>query len=399
MSRSARIWLPIVVLALGAAAAAVIIIARPRVERREIEVPAPLVRVVRARERDVPLNVLSQGTVEPRTESVLVAQVGGRIEWVSPAFAEGSFFWRGEPLVRIDPRDYRLAVSRAEAQVAQARVRLEMERAEAAVARREWDELGEGEPTALTLRRPQLAEAEAALRAAEAALEQARLDLERTRVRAPYAGRVRDRRADIGQFVSPGTPLAVIYATDYAEIRLPVSRHDLAFLEIDLGASGRRRPGPPVLLRGEIGGAVHTWTARVVRTDSAFDPKTRMLDLFARVEDPFRRRADFAGPPLPKGLFLQAEIGGRVARGVFVLPRAALRGDGRVLVVDDESRLRLRAVELLRVAREEAIVRRGLEEGEMVCVSPLETVVDGMRVRTVLEGEAGPDGIEVGEGA
>ena len=243
----------------------------------------------------------------------------------------------------------------AEAAVAQARVQLEREQAEAELARRDWEELGDGgEPSALLLRKPQLAQARAALEAAEAAVERARLNLARTRVTAPFEGRVRAKRADVGQSVSPGTPLADVYATEYAEVRLPVSKQDLAYLDVGVGWSadggsgggdGKGAEGPPVALHGDLAGATRSWTARVVRTDAEIDPQTRMLSVFARVDDPYRRdgasaAADGGAPPaLPMGLFVEAEIAGRIAPAAAVLPRRALRTttrsrDAEVLVAD-----------------------------------------------------------------
>lgn len=383
MSNRSRIYLPLLVLLIGAAAAVALYRMRPQVARQETPVSPRLVRVVEARSRDLHLIVHSQGTVSPRTESVLVAQVSGRVEAVSEQFADGGFFERDDVLLRIDRRDYELAVERAEALVAQARVRLDMERAEADVALQEWNDLGRGEPTALTRREPQLREAEATLQSARAALERARLDLERTEVRAPFDGRIRAKRVDLGQYVAPGTPLAETYSTDAAEVRLPVPKDDLAFLDLDLGDGDPGAAGPPVTLRTDLYGAEAVWEARVVRADGAFDPRTRMLDLFARVDDPFRRGNGSEGPPLPMGLFVDAEIRGRVARDVIVLPRAALRDGDQVLVADEEGRLRFRPVEVMRKVRDEVILRAGVLDGEMVCISPLETVVDGMRVRTI----------------
>lgn len=310
---------------------------------------------------------------------------------MAPSFADGGFFRRGEVLVEIDPRDYRLALDEARAAVAQAETRLAMTEAEAELAREEWRDLGRGEPTALAAREPQLAEARAAVAAARAAVERAELQISRTRVEAPYDGRVRAKQADVGQYVGPGTPLAAVYATDYAEVRLPVPQDELGFLGIDLGAGGGA--GPPVALTGSIGGDAHTWQGRIVRTAGTIDPRTRMLDLFARIDDPFQRRggrgADGSAPPLPMGLFLEAEIAGRVAPGVVVLPRAALREGDRVLVVDGEDRLRFRDVTVLRTEGERAVISSGLAAGDRVTVSPLATVTDGMKVRTVDDG-AGP---------
>lgn len=382
MKNRAKFLLPILVLVAGCAIAAAIIKARPRVERQPAPAQAPLVRVMEVRLADLSLDVRAQGTVEPRSEAVLVAQVGGRIERVGRKFAEGAFFRRGDILLWIEEADYRLAVAQAEAAVAQARVNLERERAEAELAVAEWAELGQGEAPPLTRREPQLAQARASLKAAEATLEQARLNLERTRVRAPYDGRVRSKQADLGQFVGPGTPLATVYSSDAAEVRVPVPREELSYLELDLGRGDFGDQGPPARLTGSGAGGGPAWQGRVVRADGGFDPRTRMLGLYIEVPDPFARGG--GGAVLPMGTFVDAVIQGRRAEGVAVLPRAALRDGDRVLVAVGE-RLRFRPVEVLRKQGEEVVIAGGLEAGELVCVSNLETVVDGMRVRSVLE--------------
>lgn len=394
-----RTLIAVAVLAGGLLVTFALVRLRPEVERQEVSTPPPLVRVVTVERTDHPLDVSSQGTVAPRTKSTLVAQVAGRILRVSPAFAAGGFFDRGELLVEIDPADYRLALEEAQAAVAQAAVRLELEEAQADVARREWTELGRGEASALVKREPQVAEARAAVAAAEAAVERARLHLARTRVTAPFAGRVESTAADVGQYVAPGAPLAAVYSTEAAEIRLPVAQRELGYLEVDLGApgtagangSGHETAGPRVRLTAAVGGRRQQWDGRVVRTAGSIDPRSRMLDLFARVDNPFRRNAagDGDGGPLPMGLFVEATIAGRVAEGVILLPRAALRDDDRVLVADGDDRLRFRRVEVLRSEGDRVVIAAGLEAGERVNVSPLATVVDGMKVRTVEDAEAG----------
>jgi RND family efflux transporter MFP subunit len=415
------------VLLLGALVAFLAVKLKPEPERRAPDTPPPLVQVVTVTTRAVALNVHSQGTVEPRTESTLVAQVDGRIVDVAEAWAAGGFFRAGEVLVEIDPRDYRLAVADAEAAVADARVALEREQAEAELAREEWEELGDGgEPSALLLRKPQLAQARARLEAAQAAVERARLDLERTRVTAPFDGRVRGKQADLGQYVAPGTPLAEVYATEYAEVRLPVSKEDLQYLAVGVGwsADGRGPEGgtaPPVQLFGELAGATRTWQAKVVRTGAEIDPRSRMLAVFARVDDPYHRDGRPASPappstppPLPMGLFVEAEIAGRIAPAAVVLPRRVLRTtartrDAEVLVVDAADTLRFRRVEVLRTVGDDVVIGSGLADGDRVVVSRLEEAVPGMRVRTTpappepetgeRPAEAGPeDGGPAGDG-
>ena len=252
-------------------------------------------------------------------------------------------------------------MTQAEARVAQAQVQFEREQAEARLAVEEWDELGLGEPTALVIREPQLARARADLESSRAALEQAGLQLERTRIRAPFAGRLEEKRVDVGQFVGPGTALARIYSTDRAEVSLEISQDD-------------------VLLTGRIAASDRSWPARVVRTGSRINPMTRMISIITEVEDPFSLAGTHPAP-LPMGLFLEAEIEGKTVADAIVLPRAALRTDGSVLVVTSDDRIDIRAVEILRISSEEAILSGGLASGERVCVSPLAAVVDGMRVR------------------
>ena len=435
MKSTSKIVLPLAVVAAGVLVAVVLVKAAPEAATQEPSVPPPLVRVIEVAPRDVALDVTSQGNVEPRTEATLVAQVSGQIVEVAPSFAAGGAFGRGDVLVRIDPADYRLALAQAEARVAQAATALAREQAEARVAREEWQALqrdgGEGdppsEPDPLVLHEPQLAEARASVASAEAQLEQARLNLERTAVTAPFAGRVRETMADVGQSVTAGAALGRIFATDYAEVELPIPVAELAYLDVDL--TGAMADGPPVSLSASLGGARHTWPARIVRTAGAIEPSTRMLGLVARVDrplDPGRRSerrdpGDEAGTAaaLPMGLFVDATIAGRRAEGVYVLPRAAMREGGRqpepgktaslegtagwVLVAeaadrpsdapgasgeaggdgsgDETTRLRFRRVEVLRLDGDRAIVSGGLAPGERVAISPLDTPVDGMAVR------------------
>ncbi|HVS16032.1 MAG TPA: efflux RND transporter periplasmic adaptor subunit [Thermoanaerobaculia bacterium] len=382
-----KLALPVVVLLLGLAATVLMVQARPDVERQPVEVPPPLVRVHSVEPETLRLDVASQGTVAPRTQAALVAEVAGIVRSVSPRFEPGGFFSEGELLLAVDDRDYRLAVTGGEAQLAQARVALAREEAEAAVAGEEWRELGRGEADPLVLREPQLAEARAHIAAAEAAVAKARLDLERTRVLAPFAGRVRDTRVDRGEFVARGTPLATLYSVDSAEIRLPVPDPELAFLELPApGAAGAA--GPAVTLTTEFAGRIATWRGRIVRTEAEIDPQTRMVYLVARVDDPYGLRAGGAATPLSVGLFVHAEIEGRLFEDVVRLPREALRSPHQVALVDAEGRVQLREIDVLRAGADEVVVRAGLERGDRVLLSTLDALVEGMRVRVSEDGGA-----------
>lgn len=383
-----RAFLPLAVLGAGVIAAKMLIGLRPEPQHRTPERAVPLVTVSTARASDEPLVVLAHGTVLPRVETELVAEVAGRIVAVSPQMVAGGFFDAGEVLLEIDPTDYEFALASARLEVARAERALAQEEAAAETARREWSEHGRGEGTPLALHEPQLAEARAALEAARAALAKAEHDLARTRVVAPYTGRVRSESVDIGRYVVPGAPLARVFAIDRAEVRLPLSDRELAFLALPLGAdepaeegAGDGSSGPRVTLSARIAGVEREWSARIVRTEAELDPRTRMLVAVAEVEDPYDRAGRREGPPLLVGQFVEARIDGLLARGVFVLPREALREGDRLFLLDDAGHLAIRDVHVLRRERERVLIDRGLEGGEAVITSPLELAVEGMRVR------------------
>jgi len=381
--RTLQILLPIAVVVAAAIGARTMVALKPEAPTRPPEVTIPLVRVLEVELTDTTFTVHTQGTVEPRTESQLVPEVSGRIVEVSPSFVAGGFFEPGDLLFRIEPYDYEKVLVQREAEIESARLRIVQEEAEAEVAQWGWDRIGTGQARSLTLREPQITSAKAGLAAAEANLDTARRNLERTEVRAPYAGRVREKNVDVGQFVMVGTPVARIYAVDAAEIRLPLPDDQLAFLDLPLnyrGESGRVR-GPRVTLRVKFAGRNHAWEGRIVRTEGEIDPRTRMVHVVAEVQNPYGRGADPTRPPLAAGMFVEAEIDGRVVENVAVLPRAALRGTDQLLIVDDENRLRFRTIDVLRTTIDEVIVQGGLASGERVNLSPLEAVSAGMQVR------------------
>lgn len=387
-----KIVLPVVVLAIGALIAFAMVKHRRAVTPEARGEVLPVVHAISIPAREHQYRVASQGSVLPRTDIQLVAEVPGRVVAVSSSFAAGGFFEAGDVLVEIDARDYELARTRAQAALAEAEVRLQREEAEAEVARREWQALGAGEPVALVLREPQLAEARAVVESARANLRLAERDLERCRIQAPFAGRVWNKKVDAGQFLARGEPVGRVYAVDYAEVRLPLPLDETGYLDLPLEFRGESRAeGPRVTLKARLGGRTHAWEGRIVRTEGEIDAKTRMLTAVARVENPYARGSS-GRPPLAVGLFVEADIEGRSAGRVVLAPRAALRDDQRLMVVDAERRLRFRPVEILRFEWDRVVIGGGLLDGDLVCVSPLEAPVDGMKVRLLEAEPSGPAG-------
>lgn len=382
IGRGLLFGLPALIFVVFAAIFYVLIATAPRPERADPQPRPVAVFAAPVTQTDVVLSVSTQGEVSPLTQIDLVPQVAGRIVYVNPNFIEGGFFEAGETLIQIDDADYRLAVTRAQSQVAQAQQLLVREEAEAELAAEEWADLGDGEASALTLRQPQMAQARAGLAAAQATLQEARLGLERTRISAPFDGRVRVKGADLGQYVTPGTRLGQVFATDVVQVRLPLTDDQLSMLNIPVAfQAGAAGEAPEVTLSAVLAGQRREWTGQLVRTDSAIDPQTRVLFGIVQVNDPYGAAAE-GGSPLPVGLFVDAEVTGRTVSGAYVLPRSSLRGAGEVYVAEPGGTLSVRHVTVITSNPDRLIVSGGVDEGDMVITSPIRAASDGMRIRT-----------------
>ena len=370
---------------------------RPAPEEAEEQDAGQAVFVAEAQRANITLDVSVQGEVQPLREIELIPEVGGKIVSVSPAFIDGGMFEAGEILIEIEPADYRLAVTRARANVAEAQQTLVREEAEARLAQQEWDELGEGEATPLALRQPQMDQARARLDAADAALQEAELALSRTAVRAPFAGRVREKSADLGQYVSPGQSLAQIFSTEAVEVRLPLTDAQMGMVGLPIAyfAQGAEE-GPEVVFNAIVGGELRQWRGRIVRTDAALDPQTRILHAIAQVQDPYGAGAD-NDAPMAVGLFVNAEIDGRMVEDAVVIPRAGLRNLDQVYVAKADNTLEIRTVQMVSATGESAVLAGGVEAGERVVVSPMQSAVNGLALTPLAVDETGADEPETPE--
>lgn len=395
-----RFILPLLVLGACGYAAWWLLAHPPEQEKKPV--PTPLVRVEGTVLRKGPydLRVRSQGTVRPRTRSSLLPEVGGKIIELSPAFRPGGFFEKDAVLLRLDPLDYETAVVMAKAALAQAEALLAEEQARAEQAVENWKALGRGgQPGAVAARVPQLAKAKADVASARAQLVKAERDLERTVIRAPYAGQVLEQVADVGQMAGTGTVLGQIYAVDYVEVRLPLPERESQFLALPqpfrdapAGLGGR------AFLKATVAGKPVQWEGRVVRVESALDETTRQVMAVVQVDDPYARRADGA-PPLTIGAFVEAELVGEPLPDVFVIPRAAVRAGNEIILIDrPQNTLRRRVVQPLVSNSKHIVVAgdagSGIEEGDVLCLTPIPFPADGARVLPTIDGqvEAAPVG-------
>jgi RND family efflux transporter MFP subunit len=338
--------------------------------------PTPVsVNVTEATFQGVRLKVHSQGTAMPSTESQLIPEVSGRVTWMSDSLVSGGYFKEGEELAKIDDLDYRNSRDRAKAALGKTEAELEHAKFEytrlRSLAERKLTSRSMLENALKTYRVMQ-----AAFQDATVNFEQAEENLKRTTLRAPFTGIVRSENVDIGQFVSRGQPIGTLYANDIVEIRLPVADRQLAYLNLPASSNGSLQPNlqPKVTLTTEYAGRSLTWEGRIVRTEAEIDVSSRMVQLVARVTN------DQPLNPISVGLFLNAEIHGLAAENVVVLPRSALRNDNQILIVDADDKLRFRAIKPLRLYQDDVLIADGIEAGERICVSPLQTAIEGMSV-------------------
>ncbi len=375
--RFPRKLLPVAILAVAVLLMVALAAMRPAPPVGEVAPRVPLVEIIEVEERPAGFEVRSQGTVQPRTQTALVSEVAGTVLEVSPQFAAGGFFRRGELILKVDAKDYEVAVSRAEAQLANRQALLEQENARAEQAARDWASIGRGTASALVLRKPFLAEAEANVRAAQADLRATQITLARTEIRAPFDGLLVEKRADVGQYVGVGTAIAVLAGTDVAEVRLPLTEADLAVIDLPAG-------GLPVALHARSAAVSGIWEGHLVRSEGVLDELTRVLHVVVEVQDPYGLGGQ-GDPtrPLKFGSFIEARIPGALSHPVIVLPRHVLRGMDEVILADRDDRLRLRSIEILRTDRDSVYVASGLTPGERVVTTVIETPVEGMRLRVL----------------
>ena len=373
-------FLPVIILIFGLFISFVISSTDPK-PNKGIEIPKPTaVFYDNPQKKDVTLRVTTNGEVRSVTEINVIPQVSGRIIQVADEFIDGGNIKKGQPLIWIDDRDYKLATISAESRVAQAKKLLEREIAESELAKKDWEELGEGEASPLTLRIPQLEEARALLNAAEADLEKAKLNLERTVINLPFDGLIKKKNAGIGQYVNAGSILGSAFSTEKVLIPLPLTDTELSYLGLPLGYESKGYfDGPKVVFRSYISRKNIEWLGRITRTSGSIDSQTRLVYAYAEVLNPYDE-----DPPLAIGTYVDAEIEGNFISNGFILPIAAIKNDNEIYVIDQNSKLKIKKIEIVGTEEDKVIVKGDISELDMVVISTINTGYEGMELTPMI---------------
>ena len=363
---------------------------RPEPQPKEISKQLPYVEVVVAKRESMPAILHSHGVVRPRTRTTLIAEVPGIIEGVAPfsqdqptpSFRAGGFFRKNDLLVKIEEVDLVSAVAEAKANLSRAQLQLVQEQELAEQAKSEWGERDWSQAPALVKRVPQIRKAEAESQAAQAFLDQANKNLSRAQVTAPFDGRMIRTMVDRGQRVGAGTSssLAEIYALDSAEIDLSLSQKEISFLGFVDGLSKDHK----IVVETTNADGSSSHQGFLDRSQGIVDPKTRLTNFVARIDDCFANPFSKAPTknPLRLGQFVNLKLTGKKV-AAFVLPDSAFRDLSTLLVVDSSNQLHPRKVEVLHRAKKKVWVGEGLKDGERVCTTPIEIISEGMKVRVI----------------
>ncbi len=409
------------------------LIQNPRIAKTVASIEeARLVRTVRLARQNKTFLISAFGTVRPRNEVQVVAEVSGRVIRRSPGFRDGGFVKKGDVLFEIAPVKYKLAVAQRRAEIAQLEAdmaRLVQEeknyRADLAIARRHFtvvqNELRRNQrlrkqkvisPGKLDVSRravliqerevqrihnllalvaPNIAQIKAALDVTRARLEEARLNLSRTRLTAPFDARVRGTSLEVGAYIRDGNSVGAIFDTAVLEVpvSIPVEDARWAFRRL----RGLRFPrsqdeAPQFLPSAKIVwsrfGETFEWEGRVTLVGAGLDETTRAVTLVAEVAEPFRKWVPGKHPPLTVGMFVKVEIRGVTLPDVYVIPRSALHPGDRIFIFR-EGALDMRPVKVIRKGQDEAVFENGAREGERLILSPIPAAVPGMKLRSVDE--------------
>ena len=345
------------------------------------ELPPPDVIIEILTPKDFQVQISSNGTTTPLTQTVLTAEVGGEVIYRSKKFAEGASVIEGEILAKIDDTDLQLQYKNALLHLANAEVQYSLQLAEAEVAKEAWDKIGDGVASDLTLKKPQLKQAEAFLEVAKAQVSSAAKKLNKTEIIAPYAGRIQNVNIDLGTTIIPGQPVGAMYTSSEIEITLAVKDNDLQFLSIPMdGRKLNPSEQASVVIESFYKGKTQSWKGKLERVDGVIDPVTRMINLIAVFKNDF---IESDKPNLPIGLFVEAKIDGITLKNIFEIPINSISEDNEVYIVDKDNQLELRELTILKKYSEFVIIKDGLKAGERIVTSKLSTASNGIKVNPV----------------
>ncbi|GEM_PF-764405 len=386
-----RRWLiriaPVIMVA-GAVAIALFMVKHGKAPRklpeRSVAVPVAVTSVQKGGDL---MPVHATGSVHPKYQVKLVPQVSGVVTWIDPDFVRGNFFKKGDLLFKIDDTDYKSSLEEARAKLTKALLDLEKVKAQAEIARREWKLMkhppGE-KPLPLVFYEPQQENARQLVASARAQVERARVNLSRTRITAPFNCYVKSESVEPGQYVKSGSQVAELVFSDQVEIVLPVQEQEILWL----GAIKEKQDDGNPLVKIHVPGLGMNLQARIDRIAPYVDSKTRLVDLFVLLDDPFCLNSSPPCQKLPVGTFVDATIEVATPPGACRVSESAIRKGDKVYLVRELreqdgkqiGHLEIVDVQVLHHYGRMVWIKGMVEPGDLVVISPVSGAADGMAV-------------------
>ncbi len=380
-SRVMRFILPILILLIGIGGFLLLVWMKSSPQHISPEFRGVLTEVKTLQSSPHQVQIRATGTVQAEQEIALVPQVSGKVVWLSPKLVNGGFFQTGDTLRKIEADDYRLAVERTKAEVAGAEVSLAAEQERAKVARQEWQRISlpdKGEPGPLVTHEIQLQQEQAYLAAAKASHKQAALNRQRTQIKAPFNGRIRQESVDLGQYLKAGNVIGKLAGTDRAEILVPLPTDELHWLNIPKAGAKQHGSTARIIIPGETD---QLREGQIIRSLGEIDPASRMATLAIAVNDPYQLAANSQGAELSNGQFVEIILQGTTIEQAIELPRHALRENDNIWIMDQDNRLRIVSIEVIRREPKNIVARATLADGTKLIVSPVPGAADGLLLR------------------
>jgi RND family efflux transporter MFP subunit len=370
-------WIPVTVFLLAIALSVVIIKNRPRPQPAEPEVSiAPEISVIEVANSSARPAVTTTGRVSSPHEIQVISRVSGIIESVSDSFRDGASFTKDALLVKVEDHDYLVALAQSEASLASSLQLLATEQGLSDQAKREWRDLGNTEANALFLREPQLNAAKAQAEAARSGVAQAKLNLQRTQIIAPFEGVISARHADVGQFITTGTPIASVHSTERVQINVSLTPNEIS----DLGWQGRRSlnlENMSAQIDYQNGRLSISQIGIIQHVSPLMDPMTQMTEVLVDLDEENLN----SSPPSP-GQFVEVRFTGEPIDNAVWVPQSALFEREQVLLAN-QGQLEIRAIDVVANADSKILVV-GLDNGDLVVVNRPLWVFPGEEVTPVL---------------
>ena len=400
----------------------------PKAKKKPFVQRLPVVEVQKLKAENYTVMIKASGLVRAGVQTNLVAEVAGKVVSISDRFLEGSYFKKGETLLRIDSSNYKNTLAISESDVVANRASLNQLIEEEKSAKRSYNlvrnnlNLGKKELSRLhnlwkkKLIARSLVDAEeqklnqlqqrledvlgklstyksrklaiqAKINATLSRVEQSRLNLTRTVIKAPYAGRVLQRKVDVDQFVGVGTSLGKIYATRYVYVDLPLSlnQYELLGISEDFENTNKKNHSLPKVEFSSTNSRLKSvWHGQVVRTSAALDVDSRQIKVIAKIDKPFQMKKG-VNTPLRIGQYLSAVITGKVFKGVYILPSGAVRQNKEIMLLK-QGKVHLVPIDVIFNTSASTVVS-SLEpiEGQRLILTSMPQAVEGTAVMTVEE--------------